>query len=87
MFFLVAGDEQLEIQGSRVLGATAPGPSDAWRVVHTWISDLIQDIKHIWSQDECAVFIDCNPSFSIYTELALSASDRLNYSFFCGWLF
>jgi cellulose biosynthesis protein BcsQ len=75
--FLVAGDEQLEIQGSRVLGATAPGPSDAWRVVHTWISDLIQDIKHIWSQDECAVFIDCNPSFSIYTELALSASDRL----------
>lgn len=75
--YLVAGDEQLEIQGSRVLGATAPGPSDAWRVVHTWISDLIQDIKNLWSQDDCAVFVDCNPSFSIYTELALSASDRL----------
>src|SRR5262249_34602603 len=29
--FLVAGDEQLEIQASRVLGATLPGPSDAWR--------------------------------------------------------
>ena len=74
---LIAGDEQLEIQGARVLGATAPGPPDAWRDVHTWISDLIQDVKHLWSQDECAVFIDCNPSFSIYTELALSASDRL----------
>ncbi|HMY41348.1 MAG TPA: hypothetical protein PK011_18625, partial [Marinagarivorans sp.] len=28
--YLVAGDEQLEIQASRVLGATQPGPTDAW---------------------------------------------------------
>lgn len=75
--YLVPGDEQLEIQSSRVLGATAPGPTDAWRIVHTWISDLIEDIQRIWNQDSAAVFIDCNPSFSIYTELALSASDRL----------
>lgn len=75
--YLVAGDEQLEIQASRVLGATNPGPTDAWRIVHTWISDLIADIKHSWNQDTMTVFIDCNPSFSIYTELALSASDRL----------
>lgn len=75
--YLVPGDEQLEIQASRVLGATAPGPTDAWRVVHTWISDLIEDVQRLWNQDDAAVFIDCNPSFSIYTELALSASDRL----------
>jgi len=75
--FLVPGDEQLEIQGSRVLGATTPGPTDAWRIVHTWISDLIQDVQRQWRQDNTTVFIDCNPSFSIYTELALSASDRL----------
>ena len=75
--FLVPGDEQLEIQASRVLGATAPGPTDAWRIVHTWISDLIKDIQQLWSQTDTTVFIDCNPSFSIYTELALSASDRL----------
>lgn len=75
--FLIAGDEQLEIQASRVLGATAPGPTDAWRIVHTWISDLIDDVKRYWNQDKTTVFIDCNPSFSIYTELALSASDRL----------
>ncbi len=75
--FLVPGDEQLEIQASRVLGATAPGPTDAWRIVHTWISDLIEDVQRLWSQEDTAVFIDCNPSFSIYTELALSASDRL----------
>lgn len=75
--FLVPGDEQLEIQASRVLGATAPGPNDAWRIVHTWISDLIKDIQRSWNQEDAAVFIDCNPSFSIYTELALSAADRL----------
>ncbi|MFM2376395.1 MAG: hypothetical protein RLZZ165_1492 [Bacteroidota bacterium] len=74
---LVAGDEQLEIQGSRVVGATNPGPVDAWRSVHSWIRDLIHDIRNHWNQSETTVFIDCNPSFSIYTELALSASDRL----------
>jgi chromosome partitioning protein len=75
--FLIPGDEQLEIQASRVLGATIPGPNDAWRIVHTWISDLIEDVQRSWDQENTTVFIDCNPSFSIYTELALSASDRL----------
>jgi chromosome partitioning protein len=75
--YLVAGDEQLEIQASRVLGATLPGPTDAWRIVHTWIRDLIDDIQRSWDQENTTVFVDCNPSFSIYTELALSASDRL----------
>lgn len=75
--YLVAGDEQLEIQASRVLGATFPGPTDAWRVVHTWIRDLIDDVQRSWDQESTTVFIDCNPSFSIYTELALSASDSL----------
>lgn len=75
--FLVVGDEQLEIQASRVSAATSPGPQDAWRIVHTWVSDLIRDIVASWDNEQYTVFIDCNPSFSIYTELALSASDRL----------
>ncbi|WP_343735234.1 ParA family protein [Acidovorax sp.] len=75
--YLVAGDEQLEIQASRVTAATLAGPDDAWRIVHTWISDLIADIRRSWNDQAMTVFIDCNPSFSIYTELALSASDRL----------
>ena len=74
---LVAGDEQLEIQASRVLAATNPGPQDAWRAVHTWASDLIEDIKRASGQGNTTVFLDCNPSFGIYTELALSAADRL----------
>lgn len=75
--FLIAGDETLEIQASRVLGATRPGPSDAWRSVHLWIADLINDVRISWNQDNITVFIDCNPSFSIYTELAMSVSPRL----------
>ena len=75
--YLVVGDEQLEIQSSRVVSATFPGPQDAWRVVHSWISDLINDIGNSWNHEPFTVFIDCNPSFSIYTELALSSSDRL----------
>lgn len=75
--YLVVGDEQLEIQSSRVAAATLAGPADAWRIVHTWISDLIADIHRSWNEQSMTVFIDCNPSFSIYTELALSASDRL----------
>src|SRR5258708_14355047 len=75
--FLVCGDEELEIQASRVRGATTPGPTDGWRIVHTWITDLIEDLQNSWDQENTAVFIDCNPSFSIYTELAMSASDRL----------
>lgn len=75
--YLIVGDEQLEVQSSRVTAATLAGPADAWRIVHTWISDLIADIQHSWNDQATTIFIDCNPSFSIYTELALSASDRL----------
>jgi cellulose biosynthesis protein BcsQ len=75
--YLIVGDEALEMQSSRVAGATSPGPEDAWRIVHLWITDLINDITQSWGDQDSCVFIDCNPSFSIYTELALTASDRL----------
>jgi chromosome partitioning protein len=74
--YLIPGDEQLEVQASRVMGATVPGPPDAWRIVHLWFADMIGDIAAGWDRPY-TVFIDCNPSFTIYTELALSASDRL----------
>ncbi len=75
--FLVPGDEELEILASRVSNATRPGPDDAWGKVHLWLSDLINDVKRSWNTSTLTVFIDCNPSFGIYTELAMSASDRL----------
>lgn len=75
--FLVVGDEELEVQTSRVSNATRPGPADAWRLVHGWITDLIADIRQSWDVRTSTVFFDCNPSFGIYTELAMSAADRL----------
>jgi cellulose biosynthesis protein BcsQ len=75
--FLVVGDERLEIQSSRVSGATAIGPDDGWRIVHLWIRDLIEDIRNSWDYADSTIFIDCNPSFSVYTELALTAAERI----------
>ncbi len=77
--FIVVGDERLEIQSSRVSNAASAniGPNDAWRIVHLWIKDLIEDIRYNWNYEESTVFIDCNPSFSIYTELALTAAEKL----------
>lgn len=75
--FLVVGDEALEIQASRIARAAIPGPPEAWRLVHSWISDLIQDVKQAWNVSDLTTFIDCNPSFTVYTELAMSASDNL----------
>lgn len=76
--YLVVGDEELEIQTSGILHASqAPNVADSWRLVHLWIRDLISDIQNVWNNDDNVVFIDCNPSFTIYTELALAAADRL----------
>jgi len=75
--YLVAGDERLELQASRVSAFTDRGPDGDWRIVHMWIRDLITDFQNAHNTTECTVFIDCNPSFSIYTELALAAAERL----------
>lgn len=74
---LVSGDEELEVLSSRVSSATQPGPDDAWAKIHRWISDLIADISNSLNGAEMTTFIDCNPSFGIYTELAMSASDNI----------
>ena len=54
---LVVGDELLELQSSKVYGATNPGPEDAWRIVHIWIRDLISDIKHSWNDNQPCILL------------------------------
>ncbi len=75
--YLIAGDDELEVLASRVSNATLPGPDDAWPKVHLWLADLIQDVRLRWGATQITTFVDCNPSFGIYTELAMSSSDRL----------
>lgn len=75
--YLICGDEELEMQASRIQLACTAGPPNAWQIVHTWIRNLIDDVRNSWDQQDITVFIDCNPSFTVYTELAISAADRL----------
>ncbi|MGJ0239876.1 ParA family protein [Novosphingobium fluoreni] len=75
--YLICGDEELEMQAARIQLACTAGPANAWQIVHTWIRNLIDDVRNSWDQQDITVFIDCNPSFTVYTELAISASDRL----------
>ena len=75
--FLVVGDPSLELQAQVINQLSRISqPQDAWKLVHSWVIDLIAKIRSDMGQDTM-FFIDCNPSFSSYTELAILAAERL----------
>jgi cellulose biosynthesis protein BcsQ len=74
--FLVAGDPSLELQAQAINQIAAQTlPVTTWKNVHLWVADLIAALTIQLSQ--AVFFIDCNPSFAAYTELALLAANRL----------
>jgi len=76
--FLISGDPSLEIQAQAINQISSLTlPQDSWRNTHLWLSDLLQACSKKYLSDEVTVFIDCNPSFSAYTELSMIASERL----------
>lgn len=76
--FLLCGDPSLELQAQVInqIGSQTL-PQAAWKNVHMWLRDLINACARQLGTDGTTVVIDCNPSFSAYTELAIVASDRL----------
>jgi len=75
--YLIAGDPSLELQAQVINQISIlPQPPDAWKAVHSWVIDLIDQIKKKLGEDTLFL-IDCNPSFASYTELAILASERL----------
>lgn len=53
-------------------------PQESWKNVRNWLRDIVTAcIAKLGSDDGATVFIDCNPSFAAYTELAMMASERL----------
>lgn len=75
--YLMCGDLYLEelstrLQQERQLIATRN--ISYWKRVTVFIKDYIQ---RLGQNEEFVFFIDTNPSFSIYTEMAISASERL----------
>jgi cellulose biosynthesis protein BcsQ len=72
---LIAGDPILELQANAVstlANAQLPG-TPTWLRVIDWIRDLIDSLDGVYD----TIFIDANPSFSMYTQIALAGADRL----------
>lgn len=72
---LICGDPLLELQSnaiSTLANNNIPG-TDSWIAIVDWVKDLIAPLQDKYD----VAFVDCNPSFSIYTQIALSAVDRL----------
>jgi len=78
---LLCGDGNLEPMSPAVTGAAnAPAltpASQPWRWVHLVFRSLIDSFAAREPESDLTVFIDTNPSFSIYTELAIAAGDKL----------
>lgn len=74
---LLSGDGNLELLAPAIIDEAGrnplPGLPDPWAWVHGIFSRLLGSLN----PDEWTVFFDTNPSFAIYTELAVSAATRL----------
>lgn len=72
---LVCGDPLLELQANAVntlANGNIPGVN-AWIAVIDWLKTFLDQIADEYD----TVFMDCNPSFSLYTQIALATTDRI----------
>lgn len=72
---LVCGDPLLELQANAVntlANNQIPG-TNPWIAVVDWIKDFLAQVESEYD----VVFLDCNPSFSLYTQIALASVDRI----------
>ena len=75
---LIAGDSFLESLTLALNFATMnPANIFAWKEYVTAIRRLCEMELQNSEYEEMTVFIDCNPSFSVYTQMALVSSDAL----------
>jgi cellulose biosynthesis protein BcsQ len=73
---LVCGDNLLEILSEAIRQTSQLSiPTDAWKQVINWIKDLTLKLKEMSGDRGTMFVIDCNPSFAIYTQLALAAAN------------
>lgn len=74
---LIAGDPSLELQAQVINQISSQTlPVESWKNVHSWLADLIDECVKALGK-ETLVLIDCNPSFSAYTELSMVAADAV----------
>ena len=75
--YLIAGDNELDICSNIINYLSTSPAKNSWRNSRTLLLDLIEAYAKNQTNKEQVYFIDCNPSFSPYTELAIVASNRL----------
>lgn len=72
---LLCGDAMLELQSnaiSTLANNQIPG-TNTWVAIINWLNDFIQPIE----KDYDMVFLDANPSFSMYTQIAIATSTKM----------
>lgn len=72
---LLCGDAMLELQSnaiSTLANNQIPG-TNTWVAIINWLNDFIQPIE----KDYDIVFLDANPSFSMYTQIAIATSTKM----------
>jgi cellulose biosynthesis protein BcsQ len=72
---LVCGDNLLEVLSEAIRQTSQlPIPTDAWKRVIRWIDELVVALRNRSGQRDAIFIMDCNPSFAVYTQLALAAA-------------
>lgn len=72
---LVCGDPLLELQANAIntLSNTQIPGTNTWIAVIDWLNDFLKQLDDEYD----AIFVDCNPSFSIYTQTGLASVEKL----------
>jgi cellulose biosynthesis protein BcsQ len=72
---LVAGDALVELQSNAIstLANTQIPGTNTWLRIIDWLNDFISQIDDQYDY----LFVDANPSFSIYTQIAIAATDSM----------
>jgi len=72
---LLCGDPLLELQSNSMstLASTNIAGVNTWIAIMDWLKEFLEDANAEFDY----VFFDLNPSFSIYTQVALANADRL----------
>ncbi|MFH1556220.1 MAG: ParA family protein [Pseudomonadota bacterium] len=75
--FLLCGDGNLELMAPAINDEASrtpfPGLADPW----AWVHQIFKRLSDSLDKDKWTIFFDTNPSFSIYTELAICGSTRI----------
>lgn len=75
---LVCGDNLLEIISEAIRQTSQLAiPINTWQQVLNWIRDFTVKLRDNSGNRDVLFIIDCNPSFAIYTQLALVAAENI----------